>query len=166
MTQELELLEPERGVELYLRQRQDDAADSNIRAHRGRLKHFVRWCEQEKTSRIWTTWRAADCTSFGFGEKRIMTWIQPVFGLSWVHFAPSSSSSKLLTQCPTICTKTSLPALKEGEGVRDVMFEADRAKDILSYLSQFEYASRCHVIFDIFSLTPVSDTRSGHQKIL
>jgi integrase len=44
---------------------------------------------------------------------------------------------------------TSLPALKEGEGVRDVMLEASRAEDILSHLRRFEYASARHVVLEV-----------------
>jgi integrase len=43
----------------------------------------------------------------------------------------------------------SLPALKEGEGVRDVMLEASRAEDILSHLRRFEYASARHVVLEL-----------------
>jgi integrase len=42
-----------------------------------------------------------------------------------------------------------LLALKEGEGVRDVMLEAERAENILSYLNRFEYASRKHLVFSL-----------------
>ena len=40
----------EKGAELSLRQRTDDTLASTVNAHRLRLKHFLRWCEQESVT--------------------------------------------------------------------------------------------------------------------
>lgn len=149
MTQKLEPLEPERGVELYLRQRQDDAADSTIRAHRGRLKHFVRWCEQESINNL------NDLTGRRLYEFRL--WRKEDGDLNTTSVRTQLSTLRAFVKFletidgvpDNLHEDISLPALKEGEGVRDVMLEADRAKRILSYLARFEYASRRHVILDM-----------------
>lgn len=149
MTQGLEPLEPERGIELYLRQRQDDAADSTIRAHRGRLKHFVRWCEQEGIDNL------NDLTGRRLYEFRL--WRREDGDLNTTSVRTQLSTLRAFVKFletidavpHNLHEDISLPALKEGEGVRDVMLEADRAKEILSHLARFEYASRRHVILDV-----------------
>lgn len=149
MTQELEKLEPERGVELYLRQRQDDAADSTIRAHKGRLKHFVRWCEQEGIDNLneltgrrlyeFRLWRKEDGDLNTTSVRTQLSTLRAfVKFLETIDAVPDNLHEDI-----------SLPALKEGEGVREVMLEADRAQEILSHLARFEYASRRHVILDV-----------------
>jgi site-specific recombinase XerD len=52
MTQDLEPIAPQKAVDLYLAQREDDASERTVQAHRYRLKHFVRWCEQEDLTNL------------------------------------------------------------------------------------------------------------------
>ena len=47
MSQELEEISPEQAYQLYLEHRNPEISDSTYRAHRTRLGHWVRWCEQE-----------------------------------------------------------------------------------------------------------------------
>ena len=47
MTQELTPLYPEKAVDLYLAQREEDSSERTVQAHEYRLKHFLRWCEEE-----------------------------------------------------------------------------------------------------------------------
>lgn len=149
MTRELEPLEPERGVELYLRQRQDDAADSTIEAHRRRLKHFRRWCDEEEIVNLnqltgrrlyeFRLWRKEDGDLNTISVRTQLSTLRAFIKfLETIDAVPDNLHEDV-----------SLPALKEGEGVRDVMLEADRAKEILSYLRRFEYASARHVVLDI-----------------
>jgi len=44
---ELKSIEPSKTLELYLKQKADDAADSTVKSHRYRLQHFIRWCDEE-----------------------------------------------------------------------------------------------------------------------
>jgi site-specific recombinase XerD len=149
MTQGLEPLEPEQGVELYLRQRQDDAADSTIRAHTYRLKHFIRWCDEEDITNLneltgrrlyeYRLWRKEDGDLNTTSVRTQLSTLRAfVKFLETIDAVPDNLYKDI-----------SLPALKEGEGVREVMLEADRAQEILSHLSRFEYASRRHVIFAV-----------------
>lgn len=43
----LESLDPETGLEMYLRDKEAELAASSIKSHRYRLKHFLRWCDKE-----------------------------------------------------------------------------------------------------------------------
>ena len=40
----LEPIEPDTALQLYLEDRRADLADATHRTHRGRLKHFITWC--------------------------------------------------------------------------------------------------------------------------
>lgn len=149
MTQGLEPLEPERGVELYLRQRQDDAADSTIEAHRRRLKHFRRWCDQDGIDNL------NDLTGRRLYEFRL--WRKEDGDLNTTSVRTQLSTLRAFVKFletidavpDNLHEDVSLPALKQGEGVRDEMLGADRAKEILSHLGRFEYASARHVILDV-----------------
>jgi len=47
----LEPIAPAEAKELYFEQRKREVSESTIQAHHYRLKHFVRWCEDVRTSR-------------------------------------------------------------------------------------------------------------------
>lgn len=149
MNQELEPLEPERGVELYLRQRQDDAADSTLKAHEYRLSHFIRWCDEEGIGNL------NDLTGRRLFEYRI--WRRDDGDLNTTSVRTQLSTLRAFIKFletidavpQNLHEDVALPALKEGEGVRDEMLDGERAKEILSYLSRFEYASRRHLIVQI-----------------
>ena len=44
---DLEPIEPERAVELYLHQRRIEVSEETLRSHRYRLDQFVQWCNDE-----------------------------------------------------------------------------------------------------------------------
>lgn len=41
---QLEPIDPETALEMYLRERKEEIRQSTYRAHRKRLRHFVEWC--------------------------------------------------------------------------------------------------------------------------
>lgn len=43
----LEPLDPETGLEMYLRGKEAELAASSVKSRRYRLKHFLRWCDKE-----------------------------------------------------------------------------------------------------------------------
>jgi hypothetical protein len=43
---ELEPIDPQTAVELYLADREAELADVTLTSHRSRLKFFVEWCEK------------------------------------------------------------------------------------------------------------------------
>lgn len=49
---ELDPIEPETAVELYLSDREDELAEATVHAHRSRLGHLVRWCEEQNLSKL------------------------------------------------------------------------------------------------------------------
>jgi len=51
-TMNLEPIDPETAVELYLAEREAEAAESTIRSHRARLNQFVRWCGEREIDNL------------------------------------------------------------------------------------------------------------------
>jgi len=43
----LEPTEPERVLELYIADRENNVSQAMIYSHRSRLGHFIRWCNEE-----------------------------------------------------------------------------------------------------------------------
>lgn len=146
MTQELEPLEPETAVELYLAQRDEDSAERTKQAHWYRLKHFLRWCDEEGISNL--------NTLTGRKLYQYRTWRRNDGDLNTVSLRTQLSTlRKFIRFCETIdgvegglYDSIVLPTLDDNEDARDDMLEADRAEKILDYLRRFEYASRKHVI--------------------
>lgn len=44
---ELEPIDPQTALDLYLADREPEVAESTLYAHRSRLGHFVRWCDEQ-----------------------------------------------------------------------------------------------------------------------
>jgi site-specific recombinase XerC len=51
--------------------------------------------------------------------------------------------------------ETPLPALDTNDDIKDEMLDGERAEKIREYLERFEYASREHVLFEIFWSTSI-----------
>ena len=43
----LDPIKPEAALELYLEDKQREAAEATVRSHRSRLGHFIDWCDEE-----------------------------------------------------------------------------------------------------------------------
>ncbi|UIP00994.1 hypothetical protein Hbl1158_06455 [Halobaculum sp. CBA1158] len=150
MTQDLEPIAPQKAVDLYLAQREDDASERTVQAHRYRLKHFIRWCEQE-TSPTSTTSPVTGCTSTGSGGRTTATSIpvslrtQLSTLLAFVRFCENIDTVESGTHEEILP-----PTLDANDDVNDEMLDGERAEMIREYLKWFEYASRKHVLFEMF----------------
>jgi Site-specific recombinase XerD len=142
----LEPLSPERALELYLQERQTEAAESTVKARRYRLGHFVRWCDEEGLENVneltgrllheYRLWRREDGDLNKVSVKSQMDTLR-VF-IRWCETIDAVE--------PDLSTKVLSPNLSNGENQRDVMLEADEAEDLLNYLTRFDYASLEHTL--------------------
>jgi site-specific recombinase XerD len=143
---ELEPLEPERGVELYLKHRADDCADSTLNAHRLRLKHLLRWCEERDITNL------NELTGRRLHEYRL--WRKAEGDLNRVSVRTQMSTLRaFLDFCAQIDAvemglkeTVDVPELDKGENARSVHIDNDHAEKILSQLAKYEYASLRHVL--------------------
>lgn len=146
----IEPIHPRQAVELYLDSRRDELANSTLTAHRRRLKHFVRWCDEVE-----------DVESLevidGRALHRYRLWRREDGGLNSVSLKIQLTTLRVfLTFCESIEAvpegvheKIILPNLARGENTRDAKIEPDEAMDVLDYLRKYEYATSKHMAFEI-----------------
>ncbi len=128
----LEPLEPERALELYLTDRESSVTEATINSHRSRLGHFLRWCEEQEIDNMneltgrqmheYRIWRRMDGDLAPATEKTQMDTIR-VF-INWAESMDAVERD--------LHTKVLSPTLTDGDNVRDVMLDSERAKTILS----------------------------------
>lgn len=143
----LEPIESDRALELYLADMENEVADATIRAHRIRLGHLLRWCDEEKgienmndlTGRLlheFRLWRRQEGDLAPASEKTQMDTLR-VF-IRWLESIDGVEEN--------LHTKVQSPSLTGGDNVRDVMLDVDQIERILTYLRKYEYCSRPHVV--------------------
>jgi site-specific recombinase XerD len=145
----LEPIDPETAVELYLADREAEVAKATLYSHSSRLGHFVRWCDEENIDNLnelsgrslhaYRLWRRRDGDLAPTTEKTQMDTVR-VF-VKWLESIDAVVDD--------LHTKVRSPVLRDGQNVRDVMLESDRAEEILGYLSKYEYASRPHIVLTL-----------------
>ena len=143
---ELEPIDPDTALELYLTDRENNLSQATIYSYRSRLGHFVRWCDQQDITDLNTLtgrqlhryrlWRRDDGDLSATTEKTQMDTLR-VF-IKWLESIDGVPAD--------LHTKVQSPTLTGDENVRDVMLSAEEAERILDYLDQFAYASRPHVV--------------------
>lgn len=142
----LEPIDPETALELYLTDREAEVSQATLYSHSSRLGHFVRWCDQEGVTNCndltgrqlheYRLWRREEGDLETVTEKTQMDTLR-VF-VKWLESVDGVEQD--------LHAKVRSPTLGNGDNVRDVMLEPDRADEILEYLRRFEYASRPHVL--------------------
>lgn len=142
----LEPLEPERGVELYLKHREGEVAESTLNAHRLRLQHLLRWCSEQDIHNLneitgrklfeFHQWRKRD------GElNRVSVRTQLSTLKQALKFWESIDAVEL-----DLHEKVDIPELQDGDGVRTVQIGEEHVEQILEKLERFDYANLRHVI--------------------
>jgi site-specific recombinase XerD len=115
----------------------------------------VRWCGQEGLTDLnhitgrrlyeYRLWRKDD------GELKPVSLRTQLSTLrAFIRFCESIDAVKT-----GIHEEILLPTLDASEEVRDEMLDGDRAEEIRDYLERFEYASRKHVLFEVFWATSI-----------
>ncbi|MES3516753.1 MAG: site-specific integrase [Natronomonas sp.] len=146
----LEPIDPERALELYIADRQNNVSQATIYSHRSRLGHFIRWCNEEaeitnlnelsgRQLHEFRIWRRMDGDLSPATEKTQMDTLR-VF-IKWLESIDAVEQD--------LHTKVLSPTLSGDDNIRDEMLESDRADQILTYLETYEYASRPHVVLTL-----------------
>jgi site-specific recombinase XerD len=146
---DLHPIEPEEARQWYLDARSSELADSSLRAHRIRLGHFVRWCDevgidnmndvQPRHIERFKVWRRddGDLNNVSLNTqlttlRRFMRWAEGV------QAVPQGFHE--FVDPPTLAPK---------EGVRHAFMEPDDALACREWMRTFHYASRDHVTFEL-----------------
>ncbi|MFC7229237.1 site-specific integrase [Salinirubellus salinus] len=141
----LEPIEPEHAVELYLDDRREELADLTYSTHRSRLSHFIQWCDErdidnlnELTGRLlyeYRVWRRRDGNLSKPSLKSQMDTLR-VF-IRWLESIEGVA--------PDLHMKVRAVTLTAEENSRDVLLTPAEADGILEYLGKYSYASLQHV---------------------
>jgi len=146
---ELEPIDPETAVELYLADRQAELADETLTSHKSRLKFFVEWCDERDIENL------NELTGRKLNEFRL--WRRNTGDL-----APASENCQMDTlrvfvrwleaidgAPQDLHQKVRSPTVGREEGSRDVMLDPDDAEAILTHLETYQYASIEHVTLTV-----------------
>jgi len=152
---DLEPIEPQEAVDLYLRHRADELAESSLNAHRLRLKHFVRWCVKEDIDNLNVL------TGRRLHEYRL--WRRDDGDLNRVSVRTQMSTLRAFTQlCEQfdfvetgLADAVDVPTIEKGANARSVHIEHEQAQQILERLNKYNYASLRHTIFLILWRTGI-----------
>ncbi|WP_254767776.1 tyrosine-type recombinase/integrase [Salinilacihabitans rarus] len=147
---DLDPIDPNSAVDMYLADREPTVAQSTLYAHRSRLGHFLRWCEAEAIETIadltgrelhaYRLWRREDGDLNRVSEKTQMDTLR-VF-IRWCEQLGFAS--------PDLHLAVQSPTLDPGDNTREVLLDAERATAILDYLATYHYASLDHVVLVLF----------------
>jgi integrase len=144
VSDDLQPLPPEEGVERFIRHREPSVRDSTIANAKTRLRHFLDWCEEYDIDNLndLTGRDLADFVAWRRGEIAALTLQKQ---LSTVRVALRYWAD--IEGVPEgLAEKVHAPELPDGAEARDVHLSADRAKEILDYLGRFHPGSRDHVV--------------------
>lgn len=146
-TTELDPIEPAQAVELFLDDRSTELAESTLQNYRYRLGYFVEWCELENLDDLneltgrhthrFRLWRRENGDLTPLTLKNHMQVLRTF--LRWagaIEAVPQNLYDKVL-----------LPTINPEDEKRDETLEAENAREILEYLSKYNYASFEHTMF-------------------
>jgi site-specific recombinase XerD len=148
MTDNLDPLDARTATQMYLDERSHELADATLQSHRYRLKQFVQWCDQEDIDNI------NELSSRDIHHFRVKRRNED--GLT-----TSSMKGQLATLRMFLRFAASIDAVQTGldekillptttaEDARDELLEAERAKEVLDHLKQFQYATLEHALLAV-----------------
>lgn len=148
-TNDLIDIEPEEALNEYLAHRENEVSESTHQAHRYRLQHFVRWCNEEGTENL------NELTGRDLHKYR--TWRRQEGDLSNVSLVTQLSTLRVFIKwCERIEAveqglhdKILIPDLSKHEDKRDVMLGGEEAGKLIEYLRQFEFGTRTHAVVEV-----------------
>lgn len=144
MSDDLEPLPPEEGIERFLRHREPSVRPSTLQNARTRLNYFLAWCEEREIYNLndlsgrdladFVAWRREDIAPTTLQKQ-----------LSTIRvFLEFCADIEAVEQ--GLREKVHAPELPDGAESRDVHLETERAEYILEELDRYHYASRRHVV--------------------
>lgn len=144
MSEDLDPLSPEEGIDRFLAHREPSVRESTIQNARTRLRHFHDWCRERNVENLndLTGRDLADFVAWRRGEIAALTLQKQLSTIREAlrYWADIEGVEDGLAE------KVHSPELPDGAQSRDVHLDAGRAEAILQYLDEHHYASRDHVV--------------------
>lgn len=140
MSGDLEPLSPREGVRRFIQHREPSVRESTIRNAKTRLRFFVDWCNEREIQNLnsltgrdmadFVAWRRGEIAAIAL-QKQLST-----IRMALRYWADIEGVDEGLAE------KVHAPELPDGSESKDVHIKAARAESILSYLNQYQYASK------------------------
>lgn len=141
---ELEPLDPETAVEMYLTDRRTQLAPDTLENHSNYLERFLEWCYETDVTNLndlsgrdlheYRQWRADD----GLAQSSLQTQLSAA--RTFIRFCESIDAVD-----QDLSEKMLIPP-RPGN-TRDEKLDPERTEVILDYLETYEYATRDHTLF-------------------
>ena len=149
MSDELEPIGPSEAKKMYLNDKSTEASDSTVQAHDYRLRHFIRWCDEEDIENL------NDLS--GRDLHRYKLWRRDDGDLNNVTMVTQLSTLRVFIRwCEQIDAVAKglnesivMPSVSKGADQRDAMLDVEDANQLLEYLRQFEFATRTHALIEV-----------------
>ena len=151
VSEDLEPLDPETAVEMYVTARQDELSEATINAQEYRLEAFLQWCREDGIENLnelsgrdmyaYRVWRRE-----GHGEDRGEIAPVTLRGQMATIRAFLGFAAEVDAVSEGLKEKVPLPIVSGSGQVSDTTLDPERANEILDYLGMYEYAGRRHVI--------------------
>ena len=149
MSEDLEPLAPEAGVDLYLDHRRGEVSEETLSSHRYRLEQFIDWCEDQEIHNL-NELTGRDLHSYRV-HRREADDLKPV-----TLQGQLSTLRVFLEFCASVDAveerlreKILLPTVSDENQASKTTLEAKHAERILEYLETYQYASRHHVLMTL-----------------
>jgi hypothetical protein len=141
---ELEPLNPEEAVEMYKHQRESEVSEDTLQSHGYRLKHFIRWCDNEDIHNLnnvggrdihrFRLWRSEQVNQTTLKSQMDTLRV-------FIRFCESIDGTRDGLAESIQSPPTDRTPVREKDVVRE-----EKASTILEHLSKYEYASMEHTV--------------------
>lgn len=146
---ELEPMDPESAVELYLEHKATNCTESTVRNHKYQMKHFLRWCGKEGVDNLNDlSGRDLQSQRVWLSNERDLTALTLRNYLSAVRvFLKWAGSVEAVPE--GLYTKLMVPRVRRSQRTNEQILEADEAQETLKYLRKYHYASTEHALLAV-----------------
>lgn len=140
---DIEQIEPEQALELYVAEAESEKAAATIRSHRSRLGHFIRYCNENSIEHL-NELSPKDIYQFRIERSENINKVTLKTHLDTLRvFLRFCERLNAVPQ--DFSERVSSPTLDDGDNQRGTIIDREVAEEILEYLSKWEYASNRHV---------------------
>lgn len=148
---DLDRINPETVLDLYLAERESDLAETTRRSHRYVIERLVEWCEKNDVTAV-AELDGRDIHDFRLDRRTDVSGntLRSQLGIvrQFLRFAESIEAAHL-----GLADRIVMPEAERK--VRDGRLAAETADVVLDHLRKFQYASRDHALFRLLWVTAI-----------